>query len=339
MPAERAGDRSWQNAVRLIAGATVLRILVAAALPLVPDEAYYWLWSQHLAAGYFDHPPGIALAIHAGTLLMGASRLGVRIGPILAGTLAALAVAATARRLGGSRAALRAAVVMTVLPLAAAGLVLATPDAPLLAWYACTLYAVVRALQAPPRSRESLLWWAVAGVALGLTFCSKYTSILLPVGVLVALATHRELRPRLREPGPYLSAVIATLVFSPVLLWNARHEWISFTFQLRHGLSPARGSLLHTALKFEGELFGGQLGLASPILFVMMAIAVVCALRRRSPLEWLLAVVSVVVFALFVYSALHKRVEANWPAPAYVSAIALLCITDWGIRGRRWLVG
>ncbi|HET7321154.1 MAG TPA: hypothetical protein VFI96_01585, partial [Longimicrobiaceae bacterium] len=77
----------------------------------------------------------------------------------------------------------------------------------------------------------------------------------------------------------------------------------------------------------------------SPILFVMMAIAVVYALRRRSPLEWLLAVVSVVVFALFVYSALHKRVEANWPAPTYVSAIVLLCVHRWGQRGRRWLTG
>ena len=36
---------------------TALRLVVAALVPLSPDEAYYWMWSRHLAGGYFDHPP------------------------------------------------------------------------------------------------------------------------------------------------------------------------------------------------------------------------------------------------------------------------------------------
>ena len=46
---------------------TLLRLALAARLPLAPDEAYYFLWSRHLQAGYFDHPPMVALWIRAGT--------------------------------------------------------------------------------------------------------------------------------------------------------------------------------------------------------------------------------------------------------------------------------
>ncbi len=55
-----------------------LRLIAGAILPLSSDEAYYWLWSRHLAAGYYDHPPAIAFLIRAGTTLFGDTSLGVR---------------------------------------------------------------------------------------------------------------------------------------------------------------------------------------------------------------------------------------------------------------------
>ncbi|HZQ39979.1 MAG TPA: glycosyltransferase family 39 protein, partial [Rhizomicrobium sp.] len=71
-----------------VAGLIVLRLVMAALLPLSADEAYYWLWSRHLAAGYYDHPPAIALVIRFGTLLLGDSELGVRLGGVLLSILA-----------------------------------------------------------------------------------------------------------------------------------------------------------------------------------------------------------------------------------------------------------
>lgn len=336
-------SRAWRAALGVTLAAALVRLLLAALLPLFPDETYYWEWSRRLAAGYFDHPFGIALLIRAGTSLWSAlgldvSALAVRLGPVLAGALATLAVVATARRVGGGEAALRAALVVTCLPLAAAGLVLATPDAPLLAATAGTVYFIVCALQSPSRSAASFRWWIAAGVALGLAFCSKYTAVLLPLGMLIAVVTRRELRTRLREPGPYVAAVVAALVFLPVLLWNAQHEWVSFAFQLQHGFAASRGS----ALLRELDLLGGQAGLASPILFVLMVVAVWRALRSprdaaNSGARGALAVVAVTTLAFFVYSAMRKHVEANWPAPAYIPATVLVATHPWGERGRRWL--
>lgn len=280
----------------------------------------------------------IALLIRGGTAIAGATPLGVRLLSVLAGLFAALCTAAIARRLGGEPAALRAAIVITCLPLAAAGLVLATPDAPLLAATAGGMYAVVRAVQAPIRSRGSLGWWTTAGVALGLAFASKYTSILLPIGVTIAVVARPSLRARLAEPGPYVACVVATLVFLPVLLWNADHDWVSLGFQLRHGLGAPRRPDPWAPLKRIGDLVGGQAGLVSPILFVFLGFATTRSLRRRATdAAFVLAVVAAFGFFFFCFSATRQRVEANWPALAYIPAIALLGALDWSGRRGAWL--
>ena len=323
----------------VLAAGVLVRLFFAALIPLFPDEAYYWEWSRRLAAGYFDHPPAIPLLIRGGTALFGATAIGVRLFPVLAGLVAAAATAGIALRLAGVDAALRAAIVITCLPLAAAGLVLATPDAPLLAATAFGVYALVRAVQSPAHSGESLVWWIATGAALGLAFCSKYTSILLPVGTTLAVLSRASLRRRLREPGPYVACIVATLIFLPVLLWNAHHEWISLGFQLRHGLGTPMPDPL-APVKRLGDLIGGQAGLVSPILFVLFGVATVRGLRRNaSDAAYVLAVVAASTFLFFCYSATRQRVEANWPAPAYIPAIGLLAAQDWSAaaRGARWL--
>jgi 4-amino-4-deoxy-L-arabinose transferase-like glycosyltransferase len=328
----------WFAVGAVLAAGFVVRLIFAALIPLFGDEAYYWEWSRRLAAGYFDHPPGIAVLVRGGTAMFGSVSLGVRLLPVFAGLVAAVATAAIAFRLADDRGALRSALIITCMPLAAGGLVLATPDAPLLATVSLGVYLVVRAIQAPAGSRASLGWWCASGVALGLAFSSKYTSILMPVGVVVAILVRGSLRARLREPGPYLACVIATLVFLPVLRWNAAHDWVSFGFQVHHGLAaPARRDLL-APLKRLGDMIGGQAGLVSPILFVLFCIAVVRGLRRNaSDAAFMLATIAAFTFLFFCFSATRQRVEANWPAPAYIAAIPLLGALNGGARLERWL--
>ncbi|MGI9091245.1 MAG: ArnT family glycosyltransferase, partial [Gemmatimonadaceae bacterium] len=348
-----------RNAIALVAAATVVRLLLAAVVPLFPDETYYWEWSRRIAAGYFDHPPAIAFLIRAGTTLFGATSIGVRAGVVLAGAIASWAMVVLAGRLaisesvsepvlepvfhaGGTdergllqNAASRAALLVSIIPVALVGFVLATPDAPLLASIALTLVALERAIAAPSRSRDALGWWIAAGIALGLAFCSKYTAVIVPMGVLVAFLVRSSLRARLAEPGPYIATAVALLVLAPNLLWNARHGWISFAFQLQHGLGASRGSPLTREL----NLIGGQLGLISPIIAVMAAIAVARCLRRtRDDRRFLLATVATAVIVFFMLSALRKPVEANWPAPALLAALPLLAV--WDVRGtaRKWLI-
>ena len=70
----------------------LVRAMVAGFTPLSYDEAYYWLWSKHLASGYYDHPPLIAFVIRAGTALFGDTSWGVRFVPWLLSAAASWAV-------------------------------------------------------------------------------------------------------------------------------------------------------------------------------------------------------------------------------------------------------
>ncbi len=348
----RAGA-SWRLTLGVIAAGAALRLLLGALLPLFPDEAYYWEWSRRLAAGYFDHPPAIAALVRAGTALLGANPLSVRLASILAGAATAIVLAAAARRAAGAepaghRAALVVALLFTTMPLAGAGLVLATPDAPLLFALSLAVYAVVRALEPTPRTGARGAWWLTGGVALGAALLSKYTAVLIPFGLLVAMLADARLRRRLRSPWPFAGGALALALFGPVVAWNASHDWASFAFQLRHGLGPARGSPAGR----EIELIGGQAGLVSPILFVLLATAVGRAAGRpragregaadeASATIRALALTAAVTFGVFVVSALRRPVEANWPAPAYVPAAVVLAVMAVRVpipsRPGRWL--
>lgn len=323
----------WQRALQVLVTGTLLRLLLAAAVPLTNDEAYYWTWSRQLAAGYFDHPPAIAWLIALG----GDTPLGVRFGAVLAGTLAGFAIIRTARRLGGDGAALWASLIFACLPIAAAGYVLATPDAPLFCALAWTLHAVVEALAAPVRSARALRWWSLAGAATGCAMLAKYTAVLMPVAVALSLALYAPLRSRFREPGPYVAVLLATLVIAPNLQWNANHEWISFAFQLGHGFGKPKTPGLLAVLNREVNLVGGQAALTSPILFILFLVAIWRGLRQREQaVQRLLATVSVVVLCFFAWSATRKNVEANWPAPAWLSATLLLALQASRDAFRRW---
>ena len=331
---------AWRLAIVVTIAGTLTRLVVAALTPLFPDETYYWEFSRRLAGGYFDHPPAIAWLIHLGTAIFGDTALGVRIGAVIAGGCAAFFAALAARRLRGPRGGLIAAALFAVMPLSS-GLTLATPDAPLLCFVAATVYALVRVFEAPLRSRASLAWWSVAGVMLGCAVASKYTAALVGLSVFVGMLAIPELRQRLREPGPYVATAAALLIFSPVIIWNATHDWASFAFQLSHGLAPVGGS----AARRELELLGGQAILVSPILFVLLFVASIKALgtsatthvQRRSPATGrLLAVVSLLIFAFFMYSATKRRVEANWPALAYVTAIVVFATHSGSRAWGRW---
>src|SRR5205807_7000741 len=108
-----------------------LRLVAAAWTPLSFDEAYYWMWSKHLAGGYYDHPPAVAAVIRLGTLIAGDTELGVRLASILLALPMSWAVFRTASILfGGLRVAATAAILLNVTLMAAVGTLIVTPDSP-----------------------------------------------------------------------------------------------------------------------------------------------------------------------------------------------------------------
>jgi len=295
---------------RRLAAVGVVLLLVAAHLWLaathgvVADEAYYTVWSEHLAAGYFDHPPAIAWLIAPGdalATLTGMPRaLGVRLLPATLSALALLPLLWLTRR------PLLAAIVLGTTPLLFLGGVLATPDAPLAAAWALGLWAAA--------GRR----WRLLGLAAGLATLSKYTgALLLPCVLLAELGEPPDRRVR---PGQVLQATaIAAVVVAPNLAWNAAHDFVSLRFQLGHvaGTETTAGA---GSLAF----LGAQAGLVGPLGF-LLALAWLWARAPRpgrpqdrvARLCWWTA-------APLLALATISGGEANWAGPAWLSLLLAL---------------
>jgi 4-amino-4-deoxy-L-arabinose transferase-like glycosyltransferase len=147
-----------------------VRLAVAASLPLTEDEAYYRLWAQAPALGYFDHPPMIAWWIWLGERLAGDTPLAIRLLPCVACAVTSYFVYDLALGLGAdAQSGGRALIWYNATLLVVAGGFLAVPDAPAAFFWTLSLWAVTRAA-----SPAALRWWIVAGLAAGAASLSKY---------------------------------------------------------------------------------------------------------------------------------------------------------------------
>ena len=303
---------------------TLLRLAVAAATPLSGDEAYYWVWSHALAPGYLDHPPMVALWIWAGTHLAGQRALGVRLlGPLSAAVGSVLLARATEDLFPGRRLGVPTAALLNGTLLVGVGAVTMTPDTPLLLFWTAALWALARLL----RSGDGR-WWLMVGLASGCAVASKYTGGFLGVGIVLWLAWVPGLRRWFCSPWLWLGGAVAAAVFAPVIAWNADHAWISF---IRQG---GRNGEWHAdaALKHLLELFGGQAGLATPLVFALMAAGIWAAMRRfaaRDPAWSLLAAMTAPGLLVFIEHAVGDRVQANWPALVYPAAAICAAALGW----------
>src|SRR5438105_15690687 len=212
--------RLVRNTAVTILALVALRLGAAAWTPLTFDEAYYWMWSKHLAGGYYDHPPGVAAVIRLGTMIAGDTELGVRLVSILLALPMSWAVYRTAAILfGGVRVAATATVLLNVTLMAAVGTLIVTPDAPLLVASSFVVFALAKVLETGRGA-----WWLAVGVAAGAALLSKYTALFFGPAILIWLIAVPKLRRWLISPWLYLGGLVAAAIFAPVVKWNADHH-------------------------------------------------------------------------------------------------------------------
>lgn len=332
------GRRGWLAALVALLSLTLFRLIVAACVPLTPDEAYYRLWALAPAASYFDHPPMVAVWVRLGMQVAGDTPLGLRfLGPLSAAIgsfLLAHAGALWLRHPDGRYdwyAGARVALLLNATLAIGLGSIIMTPDTPLIFFVTLLVWSLCWLCAGGP------VWlWLVAGLAVGLGFDSKYTMVLPVAGVGLWLVGNPVGREWLRKPWSWLAGGVGLLCAVPVVWWNAHHAWASFMRQGGRVLDwqPVR------ALTFLSELLGGQIGLASGLVFVLFVGGCVRLWRRCDGFSALLLCMILCPLAVFVQHALGARVQANWPAlvyPACALAAGLWCPRWW--KAAVWLGG
>ena len=222
------------------------------------------------------------------------------------------------RRLFGAWPGFYAALLMNVAPVFSVSVgIFLQPDGPLMFFWLACVWCLVPVLVGPA-PRRPLLWWAGAGSMLGLGLLSKYPAILLVAGAFLYVVGRRETRRRLADPGPYLALAIAGLLFSPVLLWNARHHWVSFLWQSTRGLDELEGVRLDWMLR--NVL--GQSVLVLPWVWIALVAELVRGFARRAVPERrfiaCLAVVPIALFTAVAAYALTGQRHFHWGMAGYL---------------------
>lgn len=319
---------------------TLARLLVAGQFGLSIDESHYVLYARHLAWGYFDHPPVVGF-LGALTSLLGHSVFFYRLGPVVCSAASILLLRRLALALyRDERVALGAQVLLLFMPMGHLIAVALLPDATLNVFWCGAMLAAWRALQGG-RWRD----WIVMGLLFGGAMLSKYHGVLIPLCLGAYVLASPAQRHWLRSPKPYAAGLLGALVFLPNIVWNARHEWISYAFQLAHGHGR------HAGLKLSKILvaFGGQFAAASPVIFGLLVAGFIVLVRTRPVREadrfvlW----TSLPVFVFFLFMGMRGAILPHWTYVGWwtgsigLSAVAWSAINDAGderraMRWRRW---
>lgn len=302
-------ERTLPAAAAAVLVTLAVRAYVASHYGLTDDEAYYRLWALSPALSYLDHPPMVGWWIAAGRFIAGDTQLGVRLMQLLAFVAGTVAIWRGTHLLFGADVAARAVWISLAMPLLGAGGIVITPDGPSVLSAALVYWALAELV----KSNDGR-WWLAVGLFAGLGLLSKYTNLFLGAGIVAFLLIAPGQRRWLGRWQLWAGGAIAVLMASPVIVWNAQHDWASFAKQFGR---VADGNGLTG--KYLLEMFGAFVALASPVIAGLAAIGIWSSARlARARAEAALLTALIVPFLVyFIAHAMHDRVQANWLAPVY----------------------
>ncbi|MCK5242942.1 glycosyltransferase family 39 protein, partial [bacterium] len=303
---------------------TLFRLFFITQFNLAPDEAYYWTWSRHLDWSYFDQGPMLALIIGFFTAIFGStSEWSVRLGSVILSVISSwIFFKLVTNCFRSSRAAWYAFLAFQSIMLMSVGAVLMMHDSIMMCFWILCLYFFQRALMAS--------WtpgWLFGSFALGLGALSKYTMALFVPCLLLFLILSPKHRIWWKRPHLYLAGALTLLLISPILIWNIQHDWASFGHV---GDLGGAKKIWSFSWKPILNFLGGQLGVISPVLAAFCFYAPIVGWKKwkqqvpSSGSYLYLACFTAPILGFFFLLSWRTEVYANWPAPAYPAAIALL---------------
>ena len=315
-------------------------------IDLSGDEAHYWDWSRQLDLSYYSKGPAVAYLIRGSCAAFGEVMWAVRVPALVLGVGTSLLTYALTRRLFASdRLALGAVLLNHVVPMFIAGSVLMTIDPPFFFCWALATYLLATILFAESTPNAAGAWtgggfprrgrWVLIGVVVGVGFLAKYAMLLwLPIALLVLWLGGERGRRELKAWEGWVTATVVALLFTiPVIVWNARHHWVSFRHVGRQtGAAADTDSPLVQAPLRILEFLAGQAAVIGPPLVVMMVAAALYARRRRKqdPEGWearrlsFLLWIGLPFLLLATLTNLRAKGQLNWPAPAYFTLMILV---------------
>ena len=322
----------------LLVVSMLARLLIAAFTGLGNDEVYYINYALYPDLSHFDHPPmtGWIIQLFSLNLLFESEGI-IRLGAVVLGTLNTWLIFLIGKQLKDELTGWYAALLYSAsfYSFVIAGTFM-MPDAPQTLFWLLTVLLFIKALKAGPENQKVNRLILLTGIAGGLALLSKYTSVFLFTGAALYFLIYD--RRWLRKWQVYAAMVFALLLFLPVILWNLRYDFVSFTFH------SDRVEVIRNVLR--PDLFGielvGQIFYNNPFVFFLAWAGIIAFFKGRFPDQKaeirLLLTTAIPVILLFLGFSLFRRTLPHWTGPAYITLVPLAALyvrnlTEKGIKG------
>jgi hypothetical protein len=277
----RPADLTLRPALRLAAAFAAAKLLLHFALTLYTthigygyfrDEFYYIACGRHLAWGFVDHGPIVALQARLGEILFGDSVFAIRILSAAAGAVMVFLTGLIAWALGGRRPAQALAmfgVICTPQFIGTDGFLSMNSFEPVF-WSACIL-AVILIL----KGHSARLWWTIFGISGGIGLLNKpsMTFFLIAVGLGLLLTPQRRV---LFTRWAALGIALMVLIALPNVLWQIHNHWPTLEF-LRNGRDAGKNTILNPLQFFLAQFVNMQ-----PLNALIWITGVVALMRAKS---------------------------------------------------------
>ena len=297
----------------------ILRIGFIGTTMVIDDEAYYAMYARHLSPGYIDHGPIVAIIIWISTFFFGETGFGVRIGAVLMLSVLGWIL----YRFGETQFSPRTGIILSLLVTAnllfhTNGIII-TPDAPL------AFFTIIAILMYYKAYHQNPKYFLPGGILLGLALMSKISAVFPALAIALYPIVNHQKREYLKDFRYYGSFLIALMVFSPFLIWNANNDWAFFTYQ---GAHVSQGGGWNSFI----ELWLGLFILLGPVLFYFATVkpAAICLKRVRqntgSDDLYYFSLTATVPLLYFLVHSFFSRMEVNWPAPVFFGGLFVCAI-------------
>jgi 4-amino-4-deoxy-L-arabinose transferase-like glycosyltransferase len=301
----------------------IIKLIPASVLELGNDEVYYWTYALFPDWSHFDHPPMVGLTIQLFSLnLTYQSELALRLGSLVLSTLDILILYFLVKKLYSWQAAFISILLFTssVYFNVLCGLLI-LPDSPLIFFILLALYFGLPSIINHDPGKNDDIRLLLFGFFTGLAFLSKYHALFLWLGFGLYIIFHN--RTWLKKPSLYLSILITLLLMLPVLYWNVKNNFISFTFH------ENRIGLLHSHINLKSfiQFNLGQFLYQNPVLFIVFILALISVWRKKDKItriNLLLIYLSLpLIFIVTLFSVFRSSVLPHWTGPVFICLIII----------------
>jgi hypothetical protein len=281
----------------------IINIIQAIFTNLHYDEAYYWLYSQKLDWGYFDHPPMVGLLAKLGDIIHHSS-LGIRLFPIVMGVFVLLGIF----HLIDDNKNYKNVILFTIsFPLITSHIsgFLILPDAPLVFFFILYLFSYRQYLE-----KDNLKNTIILSIIISAMFYSKYHA-----GLIMLLTIISNFR-LLKRKSFWLAGLISIIILIPHIYWQYNNGFPSFLYHLS---DRTKGFDYYN---FINHIYS-QVLLAGPFSGVII-IWLAFKFKSKNQFHKTLKYITFGFYIFFLMYCFKGKVEAHWTS---VSTIALIIIS------------